>query len=66
MLGDSEYIGRHAIKILGWGIEHGMPYWLCANSWNTEWGDKGFFKIARGHNEVEIETDITAGQMKVD
>merc|ERR1712062_317984 len=31
-------VGGHAIKILGWGTENGTPYWLCANSWNEEWG----------------------------
>jgi cathepsin B len=27
-------LGGHAVKILGWGVENGTPYWLCANSWN--------------------------------
>ncbi|UYV62080.1 CTSB [Cordylochernes scorpioides] len=31
----------HAIKILGWGTENGTPYWLCANSWNSDWGENG-------------------------
>lgn len=35
--GDEE--GGHAIKILGWGTENGVDYWLVANSWNTDWGD---------------------------
>jgi cathepsin B len=43
-------IGGHAIKIVGWGVENNIPYWLIANSWNEEWGDKGFFKIRRGTN----------------
>lgn len=43
-------LGGHAIKILGWGVESGIPYWLAANSWNTDWGDNGFFKILRGSN----------------
>lgn len=34
-------LGGHAIKILGWGEDNGTPYWLAANSWNTDWGDKG-------------------------
>uniref|UniRef100_A0AAR2JLU9 Cathepsin B n=1 Tax=Pygocentrus nattereri TaxID=42514 RepID=A0AAR2JLU9_PYGNA len=34
-------VGGHAIKILGWGEENGTPYWLAANSWNTDWGDNG-------------------------
>ena len=36
-----EALGGHAIKILGWGVEDSIPYWLCANSWNTDWGDNG-------------------------
>ncbi|XP_072175458.1 cathepsin B-like [Diadema setosum] len=58
-------LGGHAIKILGWGVESGSPYWLVANSWNPDWGDKGFFKILRGQNECGIENDINFGMPKV-
>jgi cathepsin B len=57
--------GGHAIKIIGWGTESGTDYWLVANSWNTDWGDNGFFKIRRGTNECGIEAQITAGLAKV-
>lgn len=60
-----ETLGSHAVKIIGWGVERGVHYWLCANSWGTSWGDHGFFKILRGVNECGIEGDITAGRMKV-
>ncbi len=33
--------GGHAVKMLGWGVEKEKPYWLVANSWNGDWGDKG-------------------------
>lgn len=56
-----EALGGHAVKILGWGTENGTPYWLVANSWNTDWGDKGFFKILRGQNECGIEDEVVAG-----
>ena len=59
------YKGGHAVKILGWGTERGWPYWLVANSWNTDWGDKGFFKILRGHDECGIESGIVAGIPKI-
>jgi cathepsin B len=36
-----QMLGGHAIKILGWGKENNTPYWLVANSWNTDWGDNG-------------------------
>lgn len=54
-------LGGHAVKILGWGTEDGTPYWLVANSWNTDWGDKGFFKILRGSNQCGIDGQISAG-----
>uniref|UniRef100_A0A1B6G399 Peptidase C1A papain C-terminal domain-containing protein n=2 Tax=Cuerna arida TaxID=1464854 RepID=A0A1B6G399_9HEMI len=54
-------LGGHAIRILGWGVEDGTPYWLVANSWNTDWGDHGYFKILRGSDECGIESEINAG-----
>jgi hypothetical protein len=53
----SNYIGSHAIGIIGWGIEKNIiidnngnkadvPYWYCRNSWTESWGDNGFFKMA--------------------
>jgi len=56
-----KYLGDHAVRIIGWGIENGIAYWLVANSWNEDWGDKGFFKIKRGSNEVGIEAYIATG-----
>jgi len=57
-------LGGHAIKILGWGTENNVDYWLVANSWNPDWGDKGYFKIRRGTDECGIEEDINAGEPK--
>lgn len=58
-------LGGHAIRILGWGVEEDTPYWLCANSWNTDWGDNGYFKILRGSDHCGIESEISAGLPKV-
>uniref|UniRef100_A0A4W5RL29 Cathepsin B n=1 Tax=Hucho hucho TaxID=62062 RepID=A0A4W5RL29_9TELE len=54
-------VGGHAIKVLGWGEEGGIPYWLAANSWNTDWGENGFFKILRGEDHCGIESEMVAG-----
>ena len=65
--------GGHAIKIVGWGVQaprhwwqKPTKYWLCANSWTEKWGDRGFFKIARGANKVGssecgIQDEVFAG-----
>jgi len=58
-------LGGHAVKMLGWGVENGTKYWLIANSWNTDWGDNGYFKILRGSDECGIESMLVAGEPKV-
>jgi cathepsin B len=58
-----EELGGHAIKIIGYGTDSdsGLKYWLVANSWNTIWGEKGFFRIVKGSNECGIEENGMAG-----
>lgn len=56
----STYEGGHAIRLIGWGDQKctdgsTQPFWLAVNSWNTDWGMKGLFLIARGSNECGIE-----------
>lgn len=58
-------LGGHAIRILGWGVDNGTKYWLVANSWNSDWGDNGFFKILRGEDHLGIESGISAGMPKL-
>jgi len=55
------YLGGHAIKVIGWGVENGTKYWLIVNSWNDSWGDKGTFKMLRGVNHCGIEDDVVGG-----
>lgn len=60
-----DLLGGHAVRIVGWGVENGTPYWKVANSWNDNWGDNGYFKIIRGRNEVGIENDVHGGLAKI-
>ncbi|KAE8573216.1 Cat24 [Halyomorpha halys] len=56
-----EALAGHAVKIIGWGVENGTPYWLIANQWNESWGDKGLFKFLRGKDHCGMESEIVAG-----
>lgn len=52
---------NHAVLITGWGkTKDGHKYWKVKNSWGKHWGDKGYFKIERGSNQLNIESDAVA------
>ncbi|XP_072532237.1 tubulointerstitial nephritis antigen-like [Salminus brasiliensis] len=55
--------GTHSVRITGWGEERDysgrtQKYWIAANSWGKNWGEDGYFRIARGENECEIEAFV--------
>ena len=59
-------LGLHAVKIIGWGTEDRLPYWLVANSWGKSWGGLGgFFKILRGSNQCGIEEQVLGADSRV-
>ncbi|KAF7152058.1 hypothetical protein RHSIM_Rhsim01G0028800 [Rhododendron simsii] len=44
---------RHAILLVGYDTtEEGEKYWIFKNTWGTNWGDKGYGKMARGKSLI--------------
>lgn len=56
-----DFFTVQSVKIIGWGEENGVPYWLVANSFGTDWGDKGTFKISRGNDGCFFQEKMYAG-----
>ena len=57
------YLGGHAIKIIGWGVEDNVKFWICVNE---DWGENGLFRILKGEDECGIESGVVAGEPKLD
>ena len=51
--GKSEYLGGHAMTLVGYGFMENKFYWLIQNSWSDKYCDKGFVKIEFGQVHVE-------------
>jgi cathepsin B len=48
-------LGGHAVRIIGYGVQEGVEFWIVANSWGVMWGEQGTFRIRKGSNECGIE-----------
>ena len=58
-------VGLHSVKIVGWGEKENVKYWTVQNSWGSNWGDHGFFKIVRGEDDCMFESQVFYGNPEI-
>lgn len=49
---NNNYYGNHIVLIYGWSMKNGKTVWKCKNSWGTNWGENGYFRIYAGYNRI--------------
>ncbi|KAM9302160.1 cathepsin W-like [Gastrophryne carolinensis] len=61
----------HMVLLVGYSKGNNEPYWIAKNSWGTDWGENGYFRIYRGDNICGIATypvsaivDFSGGEKK--
>lgn len=49
-----EFMGGHAMKLVGYGHDEkeGL-YWILQNQWTEDWGDNGFISIKHGQIGID-------------
>jgi len=53
----------HAVLLVGYGVDKKIPYWTMQNSWGTDWGEDGYFRMQRGNDESGCESIVVSADV---
>jgi len=55
----------HALLLVGYGVESSeiwgqTPFWIVKNSWGSDWGEEGYFRIIRGTGACGVNNAVSS------
>jgi C1A family cysteine protease len=56
----------HGVTLVGYGHDQksGKDYWIVKNSWGENWGEDGYFRIARGKATCGVNAYVSTAVLK--
>lgn len=45
---------NHAVVVVGYDTTFNPPYWIIRNSWDSDWGEEGYMRLAMGSNQCNV------------
>lgn len=57
---EGKALGGHYVSLVGWGKKDGIEYWICRNTFGSDWGLMGYFYMKMGIEECKLEYNISS------
>ncbi|ACO53509.1 cathepsin [Euproctis pseudoconspersa nucleopolyhedrovirus] len=51
---------NHAVLLVGYGVENGVPFWTFKNTWGDDWGEDGYFRVRQNVDACGMLNELTS------